>query len=101
MNKGIGVAAEECSVSFILIGAECKDLSQNRSPDPRRIIMIMVALKGTIHDFYSLLNGLKIVSSTHAQVARAQTCANHVQHTELLPRATCRVPRSTKEQLSY
>ena len=27
----------------------------------------------------------------HAQVAQAQSCVNHVQHIERLPRATCRV----------
>ena len=41
-------------------------------------------------------NGL----STHAQVARAQSCANHVQHHERVSRAAC-VPRGAKGQLSY
>ena len=33
--------------------------------------------------------------STWAEVARAQSCANHVQHIESLSRAACRVPRNT------
>ena len=41
------------------------------------------------------------VSNTFAPVARAQSCANLVQHIERLSRATCRVPHSKKGQLSY
>ena len=41
--------------------------------------------------FYSLLTAPRTVSDTYAQVARAQSCANHAQHTEHLSRATCRV----------
>ena len=37
----------------------------------------------------------------HAQVAWAQSSANHVQHTKCLSRVTCSVPRGTKGQLSY
>ena len=37
---------------------------------------------------------------TYAQVARAQLCANHVQHIERLSLATC-VPRGGKGQVSY
>ena len=33
----------------------------------------------------------RTVSNTYAQVARAQLCANHVQHIERLSRATRRV----------
>ena len=40
----------------------------------------MVALKGAIRDFYKLLTGPRTVSNTYAQVARAQSCANHEQH---------------------
>ena len=41
------------------------------------------------------------VSNTYAQVAKVQSCANHVQHIERLSCATCRVPLDMKEQLSY
>ena len=47
------------------------------------------------------LTAPRTVSSTHAQVARAQSCANHVQHIERLSRATCRVPLGKKGLLSY
>ena len=50
------------------------------------IIMIIIAFEG---------------ANTYAQVAKAQSCANHVQHIERLSRATCRVPLGTKGQLSY
>ena len=38
--------------------------------------------------FYNLLTALRTVSNTYAQVARAQLCANHVQHIERLSRAS-------------
>ena len=38
--------------------------------------------------------------SMYAQVARAQSCANHVQHIERLSCAACRVSCSAKGQLS-
>ena len=41
--------------------------------------------------FYNLLTALRTVSNTYAQVARAQPCANHVQHIERLSQATCHV----------
>ena len=49
--------------------------------------------------FYNLFTAPRNVSNTHVLVARAQSCANHVQHIERLSRATCRVPRGTKGQL--
>ena len=55
------------------------------------IVIIIIALKGAVRDFYSLLTAPRTVSNTFAQVARAQSCANHVQHIERLSRATCRV----------
>ena len=42
------------------------------------ITMIMITLKGSIQGF---LQSSHSVSITYAQVARAQSCANHVQHT--------------------
>ena len=55
------------------------------------IAIIIIAFKGAIRDFYNLLTAPRTISNTHAQVARAQSCANHVQHIERLSRATCRV----------
>ena len=62
------------------------------------MMMIVIALKGAIREFYNLLTTRRTLSDTFAQVARAHSCANHVQHNERLSRATCRVPRG---QLSY
>ena len=62
------------------------------------IIMILITLKGTIGDFYNLLTTLQTVSNTYAHAARAQLCANHVQHTECLSRATCRTQRGRRGQ---
>ena len=59
-----------------------------------------IALKGADRDFYSLLTAPLTVSNAYAQVAMVQSCAYHVQHIELLLRATCRVPHSAKGQLS-
>ena len=43
----------------------------------------MTALKGAVRDlFYNLLAALWNVSNTHAQVAKAQSCANQVQYTD-------------------
>ena len=55
------------------------------------IILKKIALKYTIRDFYNLFTESQTVSNTYAQVARAHSCANHVQHIERLSRATCRV----------
>ena len=50
--------------------------------------------------FYNLLTAPGTVSKTHAQVARAQSCANQVQDIGRLSRVIRRVPRGTKGQLS-
>ena len=60
-------------------------------PDVRKrifviIILIIIALKGAIQDFCYLLTA---PANTYAQVVRAHSCANHVQHIECLPHATC------------
>ena len=48
-------------------------------------------VKDVIRDFfYNLLTATRIVSSTYAQVARAQSCANHVQDIKRLSHAACR-----------
>ena len=65
------------------------------------MMIIIIALKAANRDFCYLLTSPRTVSNTYAQVARAQSCANHVQHIEHVSRATCRVPRGTKGQLSY
>ena len=43
-------------------------------------IIIIIALKGANRHFYNLLTAQRTVSNTCAQVAKAQSCANHVQH---------------------
>ena len=66
----------------------------------RRSVMMMmiIALKGAIRDvFYHLLTAPRTVSNTYAQVAKAQSCANHVQHVG----RSSSVPRGTKGQPSY
>ena len=67
----------------------------------RTITTRTIALKGGNRDFYNLLTAPRTVSNTYAQVARAQSRANHVQHIECLSRAACRVPHGTKGQVSY
>ena len=62
---------------------------------------IITTPKSAIRDFYSLLTAPRTVSNTYVPVARAQSCANHVQHIELQPRATRRVPHGTKGQLDH
>ena len=87
-------ARTECS--FILRSAVLViTLWKKKNPNP-----IIIDLKGAILDFiYSLLTAQRTVSNTYAQVARSQSCANHVQHIERSSRATC-VPLGTKGQLS-
>ena len=53
------------------------------------IIIIIIAFKGAIREFLQSPHCAANVSNTYAQVARAQQCANHVQHIERLSRATC------------
>ena len=59
------------------------------------VIIIVVALKDAIRDSYNLLTAARTVFNTYAQVAWAQSCANHVQHIERLSRATFRVIRGS------
>ena len=66
------------------------------------MMMMMIAFKGALRDFlYNLLIAPRTITNTYAQVAKAQSSANHVQHIERLSRATCRVPLGTKGQLSF
>ena len=59
------------------------------------IILKILAFKGANRDFffffYNLLTAPRTVSNKYAKMARAQSCANHVQHIECLSRATCHV----------
>ena len=52
------------------------------------IIIIIIAFGGTIRDFYNLLTAPQTVSNAYAQVAWAQSCANHVQHNKRFSRAS-------------
>ena len=63
--------------------------------------IIMIAFKGAVRDFLQSSHCASNCLHTYAQVAKAQSYANHVQHIERLSRATCRVPLGTKGQLSY
>ena len=65
------------------------------------IIKIIIALKGAIRDFYSLLTAPQTVSNTYTQVARAQSSAIQVQYIEHLSHATCCLLCGMKRQLSY
>ena len=51
------------------------------------IIIIIIAFKAQFEIFYNLLTAPRTVNP-YAQVARAQSCANHVQHIERLLRAS-------------
>ena len=57
------------------------------------IIIIIIALKAQFEIFCccNLLTAPRTISNSYTQVARAQSCANHVQHIERLSRATRRV----------
>ena len=65
------------------------------------LVIIPITLKEAIWRFYYLLTALQTASNMYAQVARAQSCANQVQHIERLSCATCRVALGTKGQLSF
>ena len=61
---------------------------------------IITAFKGAVRDFLQSPRYGRTVPNTYAQVAKAQSCENHVQHIGCLSRATCCVPLGTKGQLS-
>ena len=56
-----------------------------------------ITLKGTIGNVYNLLTAPRTVSNMHAQVAWAQSCANHMQHIWCSSCATSCVPRGTTD----
>ena len=63
------------------------------------IIIIIITFSGAIRDFffYNLLTAPRTASNMHAQVARAQSCANHMQHIEGLSCSTCHVTLHMEE----
>ena len=63
--------------------------------------IIIIVLKGAVRDFLQSSHCAANYLQHARSCARAQLCANHVQHTERLFRATCRVPRGPEGQLSY
>ena len=67
----------------------------------RKIRRMIITLKGAIRDCCNLLTAPRAVYYTYAQMARAQSCANHLQHIKHLSRATCCVPCGARGQLNY
>ena len=65
------------------------------------MIIIVIAWKGASRDSLESPHYAANVSNTYAQVARAQSCANHMQHIEHSSRVTCRVLHGMEGQLSY
>ena len=63
------------------------------------LMIMMIALKRALQDFFYNLTASQTVSNTYAQLVGAQYYANHVQHIGSSSHATC-VPRGTKRQLS-
>ena len=96
-----------CDFGGLFLNVEPSDLLRFLSSHMRSIIIIIIviiiiiAFQGTNRDFPNLLTAHRTVSNTYAQVARAQLCANHVQHIQRSSRATRYVPRDTMGQLSY
>ena len=60
-----------------------------------------MALKVQLKIFKILPTAPPSAPKTYAEVAWAQSRANHVQQIGCLSHATCHVPCGTKEQLSY
>ena len=52
--------------------------------------------ESTIPYFKNLHTRPRTISNTYAQVARAQSCSNHVQHIHRISRATCGVSRGKR-----
>ena len=66
------------------------------------ITIIIITFKGATQDFYNVLAAPQTVSNAYVQVARAQSCANHVQHHRApITCNMCYVPHGMKGQLSY
>ena len=68
------------------------------------VIIIIIAFKGAIRDFFNLLTAPQIVSNMYTQAARMQSCANHVQHIKRLSHATyvlCHVVRRGSSAIKY
>ena len=65
------------------------------------LLLLLLDKKDANLVFFNIFTAPRTVANTYTQVARAQSCANHVQHIERLSRATCGVSLGTKEQLSH
>ena len=63
-------------------------VDNKRNEQPWIYLIIIIAFKGAIRDFFNLLTAPRTVSNMYTQVARVQSCANHVQHIERLSRAS-------------
>ena len=64
---------------------------QTKLLDTKKVTQLNLLLshsKALFEIFYSLLTAPRTVSNTYAQVARVQSCANHVQHIERLSHAS-------------
>ena len=56
------------------------------------ILIIIIAFKGAIRDFFTISSQRRELSPTHMlKWPEVQSCANHLQHIERLLVATCRV----------
>ena len=65
------------------------------------IMIIIIAFIGAVRDFLQSPRCAVNCLQHFPQMAKAQSCDNHVQYIERLSRATCYVPLGTKGQLSY
>ena len=86
-----------------LTGWDGKFNAYSEEEEETNLIMIMmIALKGAIWDFYNLLTAPRAVSSKYAQAARVQSCANYMQHIKHLSHAmSCATwNEGTAQQLS-
>ena len=73
-------------VSYRIIHLTEKKVDTNLLPC-NIIIIIIIALKGAIQDFFNLLTAPRTVSNMY-KWPRAQSCANHVQHIERISHAS-------------
>ena len=69
-------------------GQRAQTLPTSYSGPLKQIIIIIIAFKGAIRDFLQSPHSAANCLNMYAQVARAQPCANHVQHIERLSHAS-------------
>ena len=60
------------------------------------IQLLLSLLKVHFEIFYSLLTAPQTVTNIYAQVAKAQSCTNHVQPISCSSHTTCHVPHDTR-----